>query len=516
MTHIDQKSKFKDTFEKIYDSTWTIWIILAVGILIHIIQYIANRSLWLDEAMLSSNIVNRTLFGMLQHLDYAQGAPVGFLILEKLAVLSFGSNEYSLRLFPLLSGVISLFIFYKVSSIYIRNKAVPFAVLLFSISYPLIRYSSEVKQYSTDVLIALILYLTAAPFFSEEKSNRIFFIFGIVGALSIWLSFPSVFVLAGLGTVIFAMHLHSGEWKEVKKLLVIYLFWSINFSIFYYFFLHDLSSHKYLLKAWEKSFAPFPLTSIPQFKWYLNYFYFGNFKYLFGSHIYLIAAFLFLIGFSNIFIEKNIKLIAIFSPIVFLLIASALRKYPGGDRLALFLISPIILITSEGAIDLISKYSGNIAVLVIAIFLTFFLYPFHDALKTIKEPIKHEEIKPSMKYLSENLKKDDTVYIYYGAVQAFKFYLKEFNIDKKKCISGSISARKDWEILLEEIEKLRGKKRVWFLFSHVYNKRGVNEKQFVLFHLNRTGKSIESQQYKGASVYLYDLNGHKISELKDP
>jgi len=506
MTHIDHKFKFKDSFEKVYHSAWTIWTILALGILIRVIQYISNRSLWLDEAMLSSNIVNRTLLGMLQPLDKAQGAPVGFLILEKLAVLIFGPNEYSLRLFPFLSSVVALFIFYKVSKIYLKDKAVPFSVLLFAISYPLIRYSSEVKQYSTDVLIALILYLIAGQFYAKKKGDRKYIIFGIVGALSIWISHPSVFVLGGVGTVIFILYLYSGEWKEVKKLAVIYLFWIINLAIVYYFFLHDLSSHKDLLKIWQHSFAPFPPTSSSEIKWYFNYFYFGNFKYFFGNQVYMIAAFLFFIGLSSIFIEKNVRLAASISPAVFLLAASALGKYPGGERLVLFMISPLILITSEGAIDLISKYSGNIAILILAIFLTFFLYPFQNAFKTIVAPIKHEEIKPAMKYISENSKKDDTIYIYYGAVEAFRYYSREFNIDKKKCIAGS-RGRDDLNIFLDDINKIRGKRRVWVIFSHSFTSHGIDEEKFFLFNLNRIGSPIESRQYKGASVYLYDLHG---------
>lgn len=74
-------------------------------------QYLYNRSLWADEAVLALNIVNRSYLELLQPLDYDQAAPIGFLIVEKFAVQLFGDNEYSLRLFPLLSGIISLLLF---------------------------------------------------------------------------------------------------------------------------------------------------------------------------------------------------------------------------------------------------------------------------------------------------------------------------------------------------------------------------------------------------------------------
>ena len=516
MNHIEQKFKFKATFEKIYNSTWTIWIILAIGIYIRVVQYIANRSLWLDEAMLSLNIVHRTLFGLLKPLIYNQAAPIGFLFLEKLAVLIFGPNEYSLRLFPLLSGVIALFLFYKVSRLYIKDKAVPFSVFLFSISYILIRYSSEVKPYSSDVLVALILYLIASPFFSKENGNRKYIIFGIVGALCIWISYPSVFVLAGVGTTIFILYLYSGKWKQIVKLSVIYLFWIINFAIFYTFSLHNLQSHNRLVHALKESFAPSPVESLPKFKWYFYHFYFGTFQYFFRSEVYMVAAFLFIIGFAKILIEKNVKLTAIFSPIVFLLIASLLGKYPIGGRLILFLISPIILITSEGVVELISKYSGKKVVLIIGILLTFISYPLNDTLKALVVPIKKEEIKPAMKYISKNAKKDDTIYVYFGAIPAFKFYSERFNIDKKNCILASWGSKHDLNVFLDEVKKLRGKKRVWFLISHVRPKRKIDEEKFLLFNLDRMGHRIDSRKYIGASVYLYDLTGSKMATLNDP
>lgn len=83
------------------------WTIIGFGILVRLAQYLYNRSLWNDEAALALNIVNRSYFELLQPLNYDQGAPIGFLLVEKLAVQLFGDNEYALRLFPLLSAIIS-------------------------------------------------------------------------------------------------------------------------------------------------------------------------------------------------------------------------------------------------------------------------------------------------------------------------------------------------------------------------------------------------------------------------
>src|SRR5947209_20397995 len=83
-------------------------LILGFGITVRCVQYLANRSLWLDESFLALNIVHRTFLQLLQPLDYEQGAPLAFLMVERAAVQLFGNSEYALRLFPLVSGIVSL------------------------------------------------------------------------------------------------------------------------------------------------------------------------------------------------------------------------------------------------------------------------------------------------------------------------------------------------------------------------------------------------------------------------
>ena len=76
--------------------------LLLLGALLRLRQYLTGRSLWVDEAMLALNIVNRDFWGLLQPLDYDQGAPIGFLLVEKLFNSILGKHEFVLRLFPLL------------------------------------------------------------------------------------------------------------------------------------------------------------------------------------------------------------------------------------------------------------------------------------------------------------------------------------------------------------------------------------------------------------------------------
>src|SRR5215213_3690007 len=87
-------------------------LLILMGAILRLRQYLTGRSLWADEAMLALNIVERNFAGMFQPLDYDQGSPIGFLLVEKFFNSILGKSEFALRLFPLLVGSISLWLFY--------------------------------------------------------------------------------------------------------------------------------------------------------------------------------------------------------------------------------------------------------------------------------------------------------------------------------------------------------------------------------------------------------------------
>ena len=98
------KNYYNQNVHLIFKSKKLIYGIIILGIILRLIQYISNRSLWFDEAMLALNIIDRSFLELFKPLSYDQGAPIGFLILQKLAVQIFNNSEYALRLLPLIFG----------------------------------------------------------------------------------------------------------------------------------------------------------------------------------------------------------------------------------------------------------------------------------------------------------------------------------------------------------------------------------------------------------------------------
>src|ERR1700679_4189582 len=140
-----------------------IQIFVALGLLLRLRQYFLFRSLWLDESFLSLNIIHRSAHELLKPLDYHQGAPILFLLLQKAIVTVFGSGELALRFIPLVCGIASIFLFVKFARWILPPNAVPIAVALFAIAEPLTYFSSEVKQYSGAVFAGLVMCLLESP-----------------------------------------------------------------------------------------------------------------------------------------------------------------------------------------------------------------------------------------------------------------------------------------------------------------------------------------------------------------
>src|SRR5262245_3089465 len=60
--------------------------LVGLGVGLRTVPLVQNRNLWIDEAMLALNLVERSPARLLEPLGWNQGAPAGFLLLTKLAI----------------------------------------------------------------------------------------------------------------------------------------------------------------------------------------------------------------------------------------------------------------------------------------------------------------------------------------------------------------------------------------------------------------------------------------------
>jgi hypothetical protein len=122
----------------------------------------------------------------------------------------------------------------------------------------------------------------------------------------------------------------------------------------------------------------------------------------------------------------------------------------------------------------------------------------------LRHPRKNEEIRPAINYLIKHKRDGDVLYVYPYAYPSFKYYYSKYGFHDRDYVVG-VWSTKNWGNYLADLDRVRGHRRVWVLFSHVYHGHGVNEEKLYVYHLDRIGTKLDSFHSFGAAVYLYDL-----------
>ena len=134
--------------------------IFLLGVFLRVKTYLYGRPLWLDECQIAMNIISKNITGFFSGLIWQQSAPPIFLIIVKLFTYQLGIKELALRIFPLICGLISIPVFYKFSRLFLFNRlSIIAANFLFAVNIQLIYYAQELKQYSSDVLFFMFLFV---------------------------------------------------------------------------------------------------------------------------------------------------------------------------------------------------------------------------------------------------------------------------------------------------------------------------------------------------------------------
>ncbi|HUF00295.1 MAG TPA: glycosyltransferase family 39 protein [Anaerolineales bacterium] len=485
-------------------------LLILLGALLRLRQYLTGRSLWADEAMLALNIVDRNFAGMFQPLDYDQGAPIGFLLVEKLFNSILGKHEFALRLFPLLVGWISLWLFYLLLRRITSGAGLLIALALFAFNPRLVYYSSEVKQYILDVAVTILLLLIAVPLFNNSPRKKDYAWLLLAGLIALWFSHPALFVLAGIGLAFVIITLQRRDYSSLRLVIGMGILWVLNIAFLYLLILKDLSQNTYMREYWQGAFLPMPPWSDADAGWFIKSLN-ENIGIQFGvPYAIFVVFFLMLVGWVMLWFHQRGVAIAIACIALVTLTTSALGLYPVFERMILFLV-PIGLILAGKAVEAIYQrvqrfqLLGMFSVMFLAGYL---LYgPFVTSVQNFLAPKYFEHIRPTMETLRDAWKDGDTLYVSHGALPAFRFYAPFYRLENIPYEFGEREDYQNPQNILNRLESFKGQPRAWILFSHVYEKVGFNERDFILNYLDQGGQKKREFRVPGTSVflYLYDL-----------
>ncbi|MBE0656106.1 MAG: hypothetical protein IH602_00365 [Bryobacteraceae bacterium] len=494
---------------------------ITLAILLRLLQWYHSRSLWFDEAVLALNLIERDYLSLARPLDYDQAAPAGFLALLKLASSVFGTGERAFRLIPVLAGILAFPLFH----LFLRRHASPLqqlaGIVLLATSYTHLLHSIMMKQYAPDALAGIVLCLLLPPLLTSPLTPSRFALYTVTGCLAVWFSHPSTFVLASFGLVAIVHSLHLRDWKKALWTSLMAAFWLASFGGLYLLSVSADAQNAYLLQFWSRYFAPFPFHDTASFLWY-PWSFFDLFRFTCGYTFPGIATGLFIVGVCHRWLANRPLCLALLGPLAFALLASALRLYAFGDRLMLFWLPILIFFMAEGLATL-AESRLHLGFALAALFGALLcVHPTVDVVTMLKRPYLLEESRPVLRHVERSLVPGDDIYLYYGAVAAFRYYQTQGILAGAQPIEGysfgmvpsrpsvafveSRNARSHWKLYLEDLDRLRSRKRVWVVFSHLYKRAEISEEQFFLDHLNSFGRQISRFEAEGASAYLFNFS----------
>jgi len=496
-------------------------LVFVVGMLLRSAPWAFNRSLWVDEARLALNILGRPAGALLQPLDDRQGAPVGFLLLEKLAVQLFGEGERALRLVPLVAGIASMGLFYALARRWLSSAEALFALALFALCPPLVYYSSEVKQYSTDVLVALALLWAGERSAERTARTRDWLALVLAGAAGVWISHPAAFVCAGVGLALGLRAWRQGEIRDAYRYAAVSATWAASFLVSYWLVLRRADPGGYLLQFWADGFPPVPPRSLADLLWPARTF-IAFFNDPAGLRFAGLAAAAFTMGVLR-WLAAAPRIVALLvMPAVFTLLASLLGRYPFPTsvahgsfpvqgRLILFLVPPALILIAAGVGWLFRpgrpvpvRALGAVAAIALLV------PPALDAAGRFPRGFRIHDVRPLVEEIGRPGQDGDVVVINARARPLWRYYARRLEASRP-LLAGfdpvELGGTNRWAVYDAQLRALPKGARVWLLYAHHPTWRTDKDEAFVVHVLDALGEQGEVKRAPGASLRLYRLGG---------
>jgi hypothetical protein len=500
--------------------------LLALGAALRLWQYGAGASQWLDELALSRGIAGRSWPALLWGpLPFGQVAPKGFVLLEKAGVALWGASDYGLRLLPLAGSLVALALFYRLATrLLARPAAVAVALALFALQPELIRYAAQVKPYACDLAVALALTLLAADLESADfrPAPGRALLLGAAAAVAVLLSHAAVLVLAGLGLALVLCAVLAGGSRRLAGLAIAAGLWTLAAAGAALAASREMTpqTHDYLRQFWAPAFGPRPHALAGDLGWAVSALAGELGAGGLGYPWVPLCAGLAGLGAIALWRRNRSLSVLLFAPTGAALAAADLHLYPFASRLVLFVAPALILAIAAGveALALIRLPSGGRLGTTVGGRLVYFAAFLPGLAGFAADPpvYRVEETRPLLRAVAARRQPSDAIYVYYGAGQALRFYGPRYGLKPGDYLLGGCH-RGDARAYLFEVDRFRGRPRLWVLVAHAQPRLG--EERTLLAYLDRLGtRRLELRilpHGRGfglpAEAFLYDLTQAQTS-----
>jgi hypothetical protein len=441
-------------------------ILVMLGVALRVWAWAGNPALSLDEILLSRNILGLTSRELVtQPLKLDQVAPRGFLLVEKAAVDVLGGNELALRLFPFLCGVAGVFLFRRLAERTLDGLAVPFALALFAIGVPFIKYGAEVKQYSVDVTATVLLLVLALGLRTPNVSTRRLVLIGAAGFVIIWFSQASVLVMGGIGVALALQWLLTRDRPTGRALLITIPLWAAASAVAIIAGLRSMTptTREFMDDFWRGGFVPFPL-GLSTVRWFwnqtLSLFTDVTLLHYRWPVVFTVAM---VLGFVAVWRSRRDVALLLFGPLVAAIAAALAHQYPFRGRLMLYLV-PIVLLAIAAGTELVRRSVSRLHPALGGAAMAALLVAPAIAIVDPLPPYELEHHRAVLAYLQKNRRPGDVVYVFPLSRIGMLFYGPRYGLQPSDWTTAACD-RNDTRAFVRDVDRYRGTARLWVLTS---------------------------------------------------
>lgn len=438
---------------------WVIGVMFVLGIILRLNFFIHSNVFEDDECRLLLTILDKNLWSLFGPLGDAQSAPPLFLIPAKILLNLFGFKEQILKLIPFLASLGAVFMFFKLALKMFKHKiAVLASCFLFFFGRNIIEFSVVFKQYSTDILTAILCMYFLPEINFEKLTIKQIIILTVSLIILPFVSLPSTFFVGAF----FILNLIKN--KNFKPFLYALPFLTI-FVLYYFFNLLPSKSSldMYFPNYWDKGFIGLSAKNLIGVLCF-------HLKYLFYPNSYTLFTFaLFLWGIYLFIKEKSSYGQFILISLALMILASVLGQYPLMGRVALYS-APLFMLIVIKPLDLERK---SLIAAFCCFALSFFSYDF-SYFKQISNPENSITYSPGklMSILKEKYKSDEAIICNNASASSFLLYSSAQNFTTPNTYLMDID-KIDEEHTLKYLNNLSRNQKFWFYMVKDYRKTPV-------------------------------------------
>jgi len=190
---------------------------VLLGAVLRVRQWAHGRAFWLDELLLQRAMSQQRITELLDPLGFAQSAPPGWLAVQHVVLRISGGDERAARALPLLCGIGAIVLTALLARTLLSGPAALAATALVAACPPLISYSAEFKQYSSDVFwVLLVVLLGVRVALRRGRPGRGRVALAVTGGVAVWFSHAGALVALGVFAALALVALARRDARELR------------------------------------------------------------------------------------------------------------------------------------------------------------------------------------------------------------------------------------------------------------------------------------------------------------